>query len=144
MIDRLKVVEGLPNLIVADSDLTFAQRLVDGKAIPQAAFTDAVHVAVAARHLVPYLATWNFTHLANPQTRPKIEQICHDAGYPLEVTPHCLELTRGDTGGTFMCDDPVKDIQKAKARLAALFGDLETYMEFLMKQQKKRMKQGPL
>ncbi len=41
-----------------------------------------------------------------------------------------------------MSDDPVKDIQKAKARLAALFGDLETYMEFLMKQQKKRMKQG--
>ena len=41
-----------------------------------------------------------------------------------------------------MCDDPVKDIQKAKARLVALFGDLETYMEFLMKQQKKRMNQG--
>ena len=40
-----------------------------------------------------------------------------------------------------MCDNPVKDIQKAKARLVALFGDLETYMEFLMKQQKKRMKQ---
>ena len=34
-----------------------------------------------------------------------------------------------------MCDNPVKDIQKAKARLVALSGDLETYMEFLMKQQ---------
>ncbi len=41
-----------------------------------------------------------------------------------------------------MCDNPVKDIQQAKARLVILFGDLETYMEFLMKQQKKRMKQG--
>ena len=41
-----------------------------------------------------------------------------------------------------MCDNPVRDIQKAKARLVALFGDLETYMEFLMKQQNKRMKQG--
>ena len=41
-----------------------------------------------------------------------------------------------------MCDNPVKDIQNAKARLVALFGDLETYMEFLMKQQNKRMKQG--
>ena len=40
-----------------------------------------------------------------------------------------------DPGGTFMCDNPVKDIQKAKARLVTLFGDLETYMEFLMKQQ---------
>ena len=41
-----------------------------------------------------------------------------------------------------MCDNPVKDIQKAKARLVALFGDLETYIDFLMKQQKKRMKRG--
>ena len=59
----------------------FAQRLIDGKAIPQVAFTDAVHVAVAARYLVPYLATWNFAHLANPRTLPKIEQICLNAGY---------------------------------------------------------------
>ena len=79
--DRLEAVEGLPNLIVEDSDLAFAQWLVDGKAIPQVAFTDAVHVAVAARHLVPYLATWNFAHLANPRTLPKIEQICHEVGY---------------------------------------------------------------
>ena len=41
-----------------------------------------------------------------------------------------------------MCNNSVKDIQEAKARLVALFGDLETYMEFLMKQQNKRMKQG--
>jgi hypothetical protein len=81
VIDRLKAVEELPNLIVADSDIAFAQQLVDGKAIPQAAFTDAVHVAVAARHLVPYLATWNFAHLANPRTLPKIEQICQNVGH---------------------------------------------------------------
>jgi hypothetical protein len=81
VIDRLKAVEGLPNLIVEDSDIAFAQQLVDGKAIPQAAFTDAVHVAVAARHLIPYLATWNFAHLANPRTLPKIEQICQNVGH---------------------------------------------------------------
>ena len=81
VIDRLRAVEGLRNLIVEDSDIAFAQWLIDGKAIPQVAFTDAVHVAVAARHLVPYLATWNFAHLANPRTLPKIEQICLDAGY---------------------------------------------------------------
>ncbi len=42
-----------------------------------------------------------------------------------------------------MCNnDPGKDILEAKARLAALFGDLETYMEFMMKRQEKRIKQG--
>ena len=41
-----------------------------------------------------------------------------------------------------MCDDPAKDILEAKERLVALFGDLETYMEFAMKRQEKRIKQG--
>ena len=41
-----------------------------------------------------------------------------------------------------MCDDPGKDILEAKERLVAIFGDLETYMEFMMKRQEKRIKQG--
>ena len=41
-----------------------------------------------------------------------------------------------------MCNDPGKDVLEAKARLARLFGDLETYMEFMMKRQEKRIKQG--
>ena len=40
-----------------------------------------------------------------------------------------------------MCKDPVEDIRQAK-RLVAIFGDLETYMEFIMRRQEKRMKQG--
>lgn len=41
-----------------------------------------------------------------------------------------------------MCDNPVEDIRKAKARLVALFGNLETYKEFMLTRQEKRMKQG--
>ena len=41
-----------------------------------------------------------------------------------------------------MCKDPVEDIRQAKARLVAIFGDLETYMEFVIRRQEKRMKQG--
>ena len=41
-----------------------------------------------------------------------------------------------------MYDDPAKDILEAKEHLIALFGDLETYMEFMMKRQEKRIKQG--
>ena len=41
-----------------------------------------------------------------------------------------------------MSNDPGKDILEAKERLVALFGDLETYMEFMMKKQEKEMKQG--
>ncbi len=41
-----------------------------------------------------------------------------------------------------MYKDPVENIRQAKARLVAIFGDLETYTEFMMRRQKKRMKQG--
>ncbi len=41
-----------------------------------------------------------------------------------------------------MCNDPAKDILEAKERLAALFGDLETYMEFMTKKQEREMKEG--
>lgn len=79
--DRLQAIEGL---IVVDAlylERALARKLVAGKAIPEIALPDAVHVAVAAIHAIPYLATWNFAHLANPRTKPKIEQICQDEGY---------------------------------------------------------------
>ena len=41
-----------------------------------------------------------------------------------------------------MCKDPVEDIRQAKARLVAIFGDLETYMEFVMRRQKKTDETG--
>ena len=41
-----------------------------------------------------------------------------------------------------MCDNPAKDILEAKERIAALFGDLETYMEFMTKKQEKEIKEG--
>ena len=41
-----------------------------------------------------------------------------------------------------MYDEILKECLDAKARLAALFGDLETYMEFMTKKQEKEMKKG--
>ena len=54
--------------------------------------TDAIHVAVAAIHDTRYLATWNFTHLANASTRSKIERVCRYAGYspPRIDTPEAI------------------------------------------------------
>ena len=84
---RQQAVEGLRTIIVENADRVFAQHLVDQGALPQVAFTDAIHVAVAAIHAIPYLATWNFAHLANPRTLPKIQQVCHNAGF---LTP-CID-----------------------------------------------------
>ena len=90
--DRLQAVTGLTLVIVQDLELEFAEQLVVQKAIPENAFTDAVHVAVAATHNTRYLATWNFTHLATADTRSKIEQVCCDVGYspPRIDTPEAI------------------------------------------------------
>ena len=90
--DRQQVVEGLSIVIVENADLAFAQHLVDQGALPQVAVIDAVHIAVAAIRAIPYLATWNFAHLANPRTKPKIQQVCHNAGFstPCIDTPELI------------------------------------------------------
>ena len=150
---RLNAVVGLTVLRVQDFDRTFAQHLVARGALPQKAFTDAIHIAVAASHAIPYLATWNFTHLANPHTRLKIEQVCREAGYsppcidsPVVISQAAFTNSALREGETLMVSphDPAKDIYEAKERLVALFGDLETYMEFMTKKQEKQIKEGVL
>lgn len=148
---RLNAVADLTVLRVRHFDRAFAQQLVNRGALPQKVFTDAVHIAVAASHALPYLATWNFTHLANPHTRSKIEEVCREVGYsPPRIDSPAVILQAAPIsgvlheGGTPMISphDPAKDIYEAKERLVALFGDLETYMDFMMKRQEKLIKQG--
>ena len=90
--DRLQAVTGVPVIVVRHFDLAFAERLIQQKALPQGALTDAVHIAVTAKRAIPYLATQNFAHLANANTRSKIEQICRDEGYspPRIDTPEAI------------------------------------------------------
>lgn len=79
--DRLQVVEGFTVVVAATSEFEIAGHLIAQNAIPQSAFIDALHVAIAATHNIPYLATWNFAHLANAYTRPIIERVCREVGY---------------------------------------------------------------
>ena len=57
---------------------------------------DAAHVAIAAIYNIPFLLTWNCTHLANAIMRPHIESVCRDNGVraPIICTPE--ELTVED------------------------------------------------
>ena len=90
--NRLQAVAGITVVIVQNLELEFARQLVVQRAIPENAFTDAIHVVVAAIHDTHYLATWNFTHLANLNTQSKVEQVCRDAGYlpPRIDTPEAI------------------------------------------------------
>ena len=77
----------VPIIVVRHLDLTFAEQLIDQKALPQGAFADAVHIAVAARRAIPYWQRGNSHTLANSNIRSKVEQICHHSGY----LPPCID-----------------------------------------------------
>ena len=65
----------------SSSRVRLAQRLLQGKAIPQDFPEDALHVAVAVVNGTEYLLTWNYKHLANAGMRSKIETTCRELGY---------------------------------------------------------------
>ena len=63
-----------------------------GGMLPQHAFPDPAHVAVAAVHNVDYLLTWNCKHLANEEFSKRIEVVCDRLGFrmPRICTPEEL------------------------------------------------------
>ena len=89
---RLDVLAPLAALAAPVEARDLSRRLVDSGAVPQRAARDATHVAIAAVHGVEYLVTWNFRHIANAVSRPRIESVCRRAGVepPALCTPEEL------------------------------------------------------
>lgn len=60
--------------------------------LPQRAFGDAVHLAVACVHHIDYLVTWNCTHLANAQVIKRLMDInsSHHLNTSIICTPEEL------------------------------------------------------
>lgn len=56
------------------------------------AYNDALHVAVAARHGIDFLLTWNCRHIANAAISERVRRACRMAGFepPIICTPHGL------------------------------------------------------
>ena len=75
--------------------LELAKELIRAGALPAKAADDALHIAVAATHAIPYLLTWNCRHLANANKFGHIRRVNALLGLfvPALVTP--LELLGG-------------------------------------------------
>ena len=86
---RLAVIGGIDLLEVDDAVLSLAGEIVKSGLIPERAKTDAAHIAVAARHGVDFLLTWNCTHIANAEIMGRIQFVVTNAGYnpPTICTP---------------------------------------------------------
>jgi len=61
--------------------------------VPVAKFSDAVQLALATVHEVDYLLTWNYAHLANPQTQHRLETLHRELGWrsPWLVSPDTIQ-----------------------------------------------------
>jgi hypothetical protein len=76
--------------------LDLAKTLIQAGALPPKAADDALQIAVAATHGLPYRLTWTCRHLANATMRPLIEAVCAAKGFkaPIICTPEeLLEAT---------------------------------------------------
>jgi predicted nucleic acid-binding protein len=79
-------------LTMDEAAVQLAEAIMRTGLIPAKAYNDALHVAVAARHGIDFLLTWNCRHLANAAISERVRLSCRKAGYePPEIcTPHNL------------------------------------------------------
>jgi len=86
---RAQLIRDLPSLSISEEAIALARNLLQGAGIPARAAADALHISLAACHGINYLLTWNSTHIANAELRPKVERACRDNGYepPVLCTP---------------------------------------------------------
>jgi len=86
---RAHWMEGVPSLRITDEATALGRLLVQAARLPDRAAVDALHISLAACHGMHYLLTWNSTHIANAEFRPKVEKACRDSGYepPVLCTP---------------------------------------------------------
>lgn len=90
--ERLEVLATMTMLEIKEEAVELAEELVQAGALPTKAENDALHIAVAANHRVPYLLTWNCRHMANATMRVQIEAVCTSKGFkaPIICTPEEL------------------------------------------------------
>jgi hypothetical protein len=86
---RLALVTDLPQLLIDDAVLAFAQQLQTYLGLTSAAEPDAVHLAVASHYQMDYLLTWNLRHIANAHVRRAIDRLSAREGtyFPTICTP---------------------------------------------------------
>ena len=93
---RLALLRGIPELPVDDDAKALAAALIAEGGVPDKAEIDALHIAVAAVGGMDYLLTWNCRHLDNPETKPRIREICRRAGYACPEICNPFQLTEGE------------------------------------------------
>ncbi len=90
--ERVRLLNDLPHLAVNDAVIELAGSFLRCGSLPQKAATDALHIALAVRHGMDYLLSWNCRHIANARVERAIRELCQDQGLlcPVICTPEEL------------------------------------------------------
>lgn len=90
---RLQSVADFPQLPIIPEIEPLFSLYVKELQLPERAYRDALHIAMASVHKIEYLVTWNCAHIANAVVRKKLAQInmIEGIGLPVICTPE--ELT---------------------------------------------------
>lgn len=78
---RLEALQGMPVLPIDNEPSALAEKVVQHGLLPQKAFVDATHIAIATTSKMDYLLTWNLKHIANATIRRDVESLCRAEGY---------------------------------------------------------------
>ena len=89
---RLAALGGLPSLPITPEVESLAAEFLRTGALPAAARSDAIHLAVATIVRGDYLLTWNCRHLANAQILRRLEREAVRFGWALPTVCTPLEL----------------------------------------------------
>lgn len=89
---RLAVVTGWEVVDLTEEAVTLAEEYFRIIELPETARADALHLALATRHGLEYLVTWNCRHIASARVRQVVQTINerHGLATPLICTPEEL------------------------------------------------------
>ena len=88
-IKRVESLDGIPVLEINDEVLALSTSILASGVMPQKAFRDSMHIALASVHKIDILLTWNCRHIANPLISRQIRKIVQRSNfqYPEICTP---------------------------------------------------------
>jgi predicted nucleic acid-binding protein len=89
---RIAVARELTLVKTSQTAMELASALLGRAGLPQNAYEDALHIAVAAATGMDYLLTWNCKHIANAVIIPRVYGVIRSFGFepPLIYTPQQL------------------------------------------------------
>ena len=83
--ERLAALVDIPFLALDEEALSLSDAIVAAGVIPEKAHTDAGHIALAARHGMDFLLTWNCRHIANAEILDRVDLVATAYGYKLPI-----------------------------------------------------------